>query len=196
MLTYCSGMSLEPVWHEFHEWAHYFVATSSSDRWLNIMTGLGAAGAVVAGVGVVVGGIFAWRYGRKASVSISATPHEVPDGVILATRPVVKGVGLFRVKFHGPKGASVQVREVRLDDSATSGLRLDRQWEQEAVFGEQHADGGEELPTTVMFRLQEPDPAVVGWVVWVSIQAPTRWMPGSSESWADRIFVPRPKGGK
>jgi hypothetical protein len=161
------------------------------DRWVNVMTGVGAA---VAATGILTGGVIAWLYGRKASVSITAKVHRTADGVILATRPLIKAVGIFRVRFQGPHGASVQVRELHLDDNALAGLRLGDQWEQAAVFGEQHADGGEQLPTTVIFRIRNPAPTVVGWVVWVTVQAPTRWVPNASESWADRIFVSTEEG--
>lgn len=46
-----------------------------------------------------------------------------------------------------------------------------------------------------MFRLRKPADQVVGWMVWLEIQASRRWIrivPNATGSWADRIFVPRP----
>ena len=170
-------------------WANRPAHAGASDRWVNVMTGFGAA---AAGAGVVAGGVLAARYGRRASVSISATAEPLPDGgFIVAARPIVRGVGIFRVKFHGPNGALIRVREVYLS-TTDSGMDQGEFWEQAAVFGEQYAEPNEELPTTVLFRLYKPDPAVVGWVVWVGIEAPTRFL-STTTSWADRIFVPRPK---
>jgi hypothetical protein len=173
---------------------HVFV---SSDHWLNVMTGLGAAAAVLAFLG---GAYLAARYGRRASISIDADITELPDrSVLIAARPVVNAVGLFRVKFHGPSGAVIRVREVYAVEPSVSPKGL---WEGEfrlapAIFGDddenqQFVESGEALKTTVLFRVLVPD-GVIGWMVAVSIKAPTRWMPGSSGAWGDKIFLSRPK---
>jgi hypothetical protein len=172
---------------------HPPVGNPAPDRWLNLVLGLAAVATVA---GVVGGAYLAAQYGRRASISIAATivPLEV-GGVVVAARPVVKAVGLFRVRFHGPHGALVRVRELRLVDPSElpTGMKEDRYWEAVGVFGDQFAEGGEELTTTVMFRLPSIPHQVVGWIVAVGIEAPTRWVPRSSGAWGDKIFVPRPK---
>lgn len=185
------------VWMIWALWVNQPTAAHAAptDRWLDVMTGIGAT---TAAVGVVVGGTWALLYGRKASVSVSAEAHPLPDGgVILTARPLVRAVGLFRVKFYGgAAAATVDVRELRLDDDAESGTQLSiEKWTEVAAFGEQHADGGEEVPTTVVFRLRKPADNVVGWMVWLDVQASRRWVhvvPNATGSWADRIFIPRP----
>ncbi len=170
------------------------------DRWLNVMTGLGASAAVLAFLG---GAYLAARYGRRASISISADISELPGGsVLIAARPEVKAVGLFRVKFHGTAGAVIRVREVYAVEESVSQTGL---WEGQfrlaaAIFGErdedqQFAESGEALRTTVLFRVPAPD-GVIGWMVVVSIKAPSRWMPGASGAWGDKIFVVRPEPKK
>jgi hypothetical protein len=174
------------------------------DRWLNVMQGLGATATVL----VFLGGAYSVaRYGRRASVSVEAKAMQHSSGVVLSVRPTVKAVGIFRVKFHGPRGAVIRVAEwyvppgydpdLGYDPQNPHGLALveGRVWEHAAVFGEkgeQFAEGGEALSTTSDFLLPNPSPSTVGWSVNLFIAAPTRWMPGSSGAWADRIFVPRP----
>ena len=184
------------VWFWLALWGNKPADSGSSDRWLNVMLGLGATAAVMA----FLGGLYlSARYGRRASVSISANVYPLPDdGVALATRPVVKAVGIFRVRFRGARGALIRVREMftaPLEETEGTGLKRGREWEQATVFGEQFAEAGEELATTTVFRLPPLPPSVIGWTVTIVIQAPTRWLPGSSGAWADRIFVPRPEIG-
>jgi hypothetical protein len=165
-----------------------------SDRWLNFALGLAG---IATAAGVAGGAYLAARYGRRASISIRATVEALDDGgVIIAARPVVKAVGLFRVNFHGPRGALVRVREHLLvdPDESPTGMKQGLYWELVAVFEEQFAEAGEELATTVLFRLPPArDRKVVGWIVAVAIESPTRWMPGSSGAWGDKIFVARPQ---
>ncbi|MGH9007426.1 MAG: hypothetical protein ACRDV6_06915, partial [Acidimicrobiales bacterium] len=79
------------------------------DHWLNILTGSGATAAVV---GVVGGAAFAARYGRRASLTISATAEPAKGGYLIIVRPCVKAVGIFRVKFtRGSAGSQVLVTE-------------------------------------------------------------------------------------
>jgi hypothetical protein len=167
------------------------------DRWLNAMLGLAAVATILAFVG---GAYLAARYGRRASISIDADVTELPDrSVLIAARPVVNAVGLFRLKFHGPRGAVIRVRNVYAVEPSVSPKGL---WEGEfrlapAIFGDddknqQFVESGEALKTTVLFRVSVSD-GVIGWVVAVSIKAPTRWMPWSSVAWGDKIFLARPK---
>lgn len=175
-------------------WALWINSAShapNTDRWLAFMTGVGA---MTAAVGVVIGGVWAFLYGRKASVSISAEAHPLASGeIILSARPIVRGAGLFRVRFYGADAAqAVMVCELHLDDSADSGTRLSRdQWGQRAPFGDQHADGGEAVPTTVVFRLWAPAETVVGWMVFLNLRASRRWVPNATQAWGDRVFVAR-----
>ena len=180
------------LWHNHQE-----SGSPTPDRWLNVVLGLGAAAAVLA----FLGGVYlAARYGRRASISISAEITPLSGGdVLISARPEVTAVGLFKVKFHGTSGAVIRVREVYAVDAAVSPTGL---WEGKyrlaaAVFGEdddnkQFAESGEALKTTVLFRTPAPE-GVVGWMVVVSIKAPTRWIPGASGAWGDKVFLTRPK---
>ena len=167
-----------------------------ADRWLNVMTGLGATSAVLGFLGAAY---LTARYGRRASISINAETSELSGGsVLIAARPEVKSVGLFRVKFHGTAGALIRVREVYAVEESVSRTGL---WEGQyrlaaAIFGDredrQFAESGETLRTTVLFRVPAPD-GVIGWMVVVSIKAPSRLMPGASVAWGDKVFVRRPE---
>ena len=159
-------------------------------HWLTIVTGLGA---VATAAGVAAGACLAMRYGRRASVSVSAKAYPTLTGIVIATRPVVKAVGIFRVKFHGPKGAVVKVTEIYINDSRElqDGLSRDR----DAVFGTQFVEAGEELTTTSVFPPTSPSPRVIGWRVSIAIAAPSRLL--ASGGWrADQIFVPRPEASE
>jgi hypothetical protein len=155
---------------------------------LNLLIGLGAgAGAV----GVAIGGVVAYTYGRRASASISAEAHLAAGSVVLATRPLIKAVGIFTVRFHEDQGAVVRVTEVYVDKAG--GLHDARFWMADGVFGRQQVDPGEDLATTVVFSLPPPAESVVGWRVSIGIRAPTRrGLRQASAAWADRVFVPMP----
>ena len=157
-------------------------------HWLTIVT---AIGAVATAAGVATGGWLAARYGRRASASISAQVYATPQGVVMATRPSVKAVGIFRVKFHVTKGVKVHVQEVFISDDGE--LASARYWENGTNWGQQYVDAGEELTTTVLFRLLDPPVRVIGWQVYLSVSAPTRLVaPNASASWVDQIFVALP----
>lgn len=170
---------------------HHFVivhqAPASSDPWLNIVLGVAA---VATTLGVFAGGYLAARYGRKASVSISAEAHTIDGGVVIATRPVVRAVGLFRVKFKDDAGAAVWLTEMYLDDQG--GLSSGSKWKQDNIFGPSFVEGGEDLTSTVLFHQPEPKPRVVGWRVSIEITVANRLLPGKGWSWADQVFVPKP----
>ena len=194
-LPFVAGVVVSLVFAGLALWGRRSVGLGA-DRWLNVMLGLAALATILAFVG---GAYLAARYGRRASISIDAKVTDLKNGsFLLAARPVVTAVGIFRVKFHGPRGAVVRVRDVYSVDPSVSPTGL---WEGEyrqaaAIFGDdddnqQFAESGEALKTTVLFRVAPPE-AVIGWMVVVAIRAPTRWMPWSSGAWGDKLFVPRP----
>jgi hypothetical protein len=171
-------------WHYLTQHPFHYLAQHG----LNLVIGVGA---FATAAGVVTGGLVAYAYGRRASVSISAVAHTRPTRVLLAARPVVKGTGIFALRFHRERGAVVQATEVYVDPAGV--LHDARVWIASSVFGQQQVDSGEELATTVLFSLPLPHDSVVGWRVSVGIRAPTRRaFPKASAAWADRVFVPRP----
>lgn len=155
------------------------------------MTGVGAA---VAGIGVFVSSGLAYRYGRRATVSIRAEAHLTQTGAALVTaRPSIRAVGIFPVRFRREGGAVVRTTEIWADDDGE--LHDGRFWEQDDVYGETYvyAEAGEEVATTIVFPLGVPSPLVVGWRVSVVIRAPERRIfPEASVGWTDRVFVPMP----
>jgi len=157
------------------------------DHLFNIVTEVGAT---VGALGVAAGAFIAARYGRRASVSVSAEAYITPVGVVLATRPVVRAVGIFPVRFHGTRGVLVGVTEVKRGDDGK--LVTGQTWEQVEAFGPEHVEPGEELPTTVLFQVGPLTESIIGWRIDLGVQAPTRFL-ASSSAWADQIFVPRPK---
>jgi hypothetical protein len=167
---------------EWREPLHYLAVHG-----LNIL--LGAGGAATA-VGVIYGGVLAFLYGRRGSAVISAEAHNTWTGFVLAARPILKAVGIFRVEF--PERGSATVRVIELHLTTSGDIKEGRFWEHPAVFGHQFVEAGEELPTTVLFNLADPPSSVVGWTVFFTAEAPTRFRRLRSGSWADQIFVPRP----
>ncbi|MGC9963200.1 MAG: hypothetical protein ABSE47_15020 [Acidimicrobiales bacterium] len=155
-------------------------------HWLTIVTGVGSF-ATAAGIGT--GAVLAVLYGRKASVSISAEAHLTESGVVVSARPMVKAVGIFRVKFHVTEGVSVRLTEVYVENGD---LKEGQFWTKGGAFGQQYVDSGEELTTTVVFSPMSPAPSVIGWLVYLKIAAPTRLTKFRTAWWADQAFVPRP----
>lgn len=158
-------------------------------HWFIIVTSMGA---VAATAGVVAGSVLAALYGRRASASLTATASTGDLHVVLAARPVVRAVGIFRVKFHPERGARVRVQEVYIDDSGDLKL-AERRWDKTTGWErQQYVDAGEELTTTVVFRLPLPTLRVVGWQVFLNVDAPRRrTAPGATSAWSDQVFVPR-----
>jgi hypothetical protein len=167
-----------PWWdHQFH-----YLAVHG----LNIAIGLGAgAGAV----GVAAAGLVAVLYGRRASVAVSAEAHQTPKGIVIAARPVVRAVGIVRVKFHESKGMEIRLREVYVQAGE---LKEGRYWTKCDAFGPQFVEAGEELTTAVVFPPLHPPPSVIGWMVFLNASAPTRLKRIKSGWWSDQVFVPRP----
>jgi hypothetical protein len=174
------------VWWAF--WGNHSANSGTPDHWLDVMTGLGAA---VTAAGVLTGGVLAARYGRKATVQLSAEAYWTPDVVLVSVRPSVMAVGIFRVRFKESRGAVLTTTELWMDTKG--GVNDGGHWDQDAVFGPSFVEGGETLTTTTVFPVGKPQSNVVGWRVSIAIQVPRRWyVPGDAFTWADRVFVPVP----
>jgi hypothetical protein len=159
------------------------------DTWLDIVLGLGA---IATGAGVAGGGFLAWRYGRRASVSVSATVQATSDGYVLAIRPVVRAIGIFPVRFQKLTGAVITIWNMYVDDSGLL-VPLGEPYEMPDVYEKQFADAAEELATTVLWHPRKPtDRRVVGWSVVIVIEAQPRWLREKGSWWTDRTYVPRP----
>jgi len=153
---------------------------------LNLVIGLGAGAGAVA---VAAGGVLAFLYGRRASASVSAEVHSRPEGYLVIARPVIRAVGLYRVKFQETDGVMVRLREVHLDN--------DELVERECMvypgaFGQQYVDAGEELSTSVTFPPLRPPESVIGWLVFLDVAAPTWLARFRTGVWRDQTFIPRP----
>jgi len=157
---------------------------------------LTAGGATAGIVGVALGAGFTFLYGRRASVSIAAKPHETPNGLVIATRPTVKAVGVFRVKFRNRDGIVVRLVEVYVDGNGDLQEDEETAREHTGAFEQQYVDPGEELTTTVTFSPTNPPESVIGWTVYLGISAPTRLARFRTGWWADQIFVARPISGE
>lgn len=153
----------------------------SPDHWLNAATGAGGIAACLATIGA---GVMAARYGRRASVSISAEAQPTATGFLIVARPSVKAVGVFRVRLRSRADSSrVVVAEVR-----SSGGRdpvLARVATRSGFFGDVLIDGGEEQITTTLVPVPAPHPSAIGWAVWFQVSARNRflrlaWVPNLS----------------
>jgi hypothetical protein len=136
---------------------HAAVRGIGDHHWLTILTGLGS---FATAAGVATGAGLAVLYGRKASVSVTASTHVTPSGIVVAARPIVKAVGIFRVKFHATQGVTVRLTEVYIEEGE---LKEGRSWTKTDAFEQQYVDAGEELPTTVVFPPINP-PWVGHWL--------------------------------
>jgi hypothetical protein len=168
---------------------HPGVTGTAGHDWLAIVTGLGA---IATAAGVVTGAVVAVLYGRKASVSVTASPHVTESGIVVTARPIVKAVGLFRLMFHEIEGVTVRLTEVYVEDGE---LKEGRFWTADGAFGQQYVDAGEELQTTVVFPPMNPPGSVIGWLVYLKIAAPTRLARFRGAWWMDQVFVSRPDQG-
>ena len=161
-------------------------APAHGDPWLNVALG---AAAIVTILGFAGGLYLAVRYGRRLSVSVTAEAYSTPSGVVLAVRPSVRAVGLFRVKLAKGTGATLKVTEMYIDNAPS--LQGARHWIEADVYGDSYVEGGEDLRTTTNFLVPNPVDRVVGWRVSVEINIKKRILPGSSSGWGDQIFVPK-----
>jgi hypothetical protein len=157
-------------------------AAPPSDGWLNLWLG---AAAIATLAGVVIGGIFTARYGRRASVSLTAAAEPVPGGFLIIARPSVKAVGVFRIKFtKGEEGSQLLVSEtyVAADWQPTRVQPV----VVKDLFGDTFVEGGEELTTTTMVALPAPPGSVIGWTLWIQVCAPNRFLRLSWLRWVLR----------
>ena len=151
---------------------HHAVNSPAPDTWLNIMLGLAA---IATTAGFAAGAIFTGRYGRRASVSISATATAVPGGYLIVARPSVKAVGVFQVKFtKGEDGSQLQVAQVFIDGEWQP-IR-DPVERRNNLFGDAFVEGGEELVTTTLIPVPKPPGSVIGWLLWLQVCAPNRFL--------------------
>lgn len=163
---------------------------------LAAVTELGAGATFL---GVVAGALLAFIYGRKGSVSVSGVAYYTPYGLVVAARPCVRAVGVFRVKFRRKVGATVRLQEVYLIGGA---LKSGRWWDELEVFKQQFVDAGEDLNTTVVFAPEPAPPTMIGWNIFLNIAAPrplwglrtlSRLFRPRASWWADQAFVCRPQ---
>jgi hypothetical protein len=147
-----------------------FATTPAPDHWLNIVLGVAALLTIA---GVLIGAFFTVRYGRRASVSLSAEALRTEVGFVIVARPSVKAVGVYRVKFvEGPAGSTAGVTEMYPD--ASGRLHEGMTYPVHDLFGDSFVDGGEELVTTTLVSVPSPAGSVIGWTVWVRFRAPNR----------------------
>jgi hypothetical protein len=139
-----------------------------SDHWLNIV--LGVAG-ILTGVAVVFGAAFTLRYGRVASVSVTATPKLIHEGILVVVRPSIKAAGVLAVKMFRGRGSLVTVAEVI---QAGNAINLQTSIETENVFEDSFVVGGEELLTTTIVPMPRLSEALLGWSVELKVYAPNR----------------------
>lgn len=163
--------------------------------WLSIVLG---AAAIATGLAFIGGLYLTVNYARRATASVTATATPLAGGgFLLAMRPVVKAVGILRVKFRKGTGAQLIVFEVWVD-TRYSGDPKTRQIgiPITEIFGDPRkvrVEPGEELGTEVVLRVLPPSPLTVGWAVALSVDGRRRWwLPWVPSVWNDRVFVPRP----
>lgn len=159
--------------------------TTPPDHLLNFVLG-GAA--VLTILGVTVGGWFGLRYGRRASVSLTATVDEREGGCLVVIRPSIKAVGILRVKFKkGAAGSQVDI--VELKRPATGQIQMAMIPGARGVFGDSFLEGGEDLLTTVIVPVRSPSDDVVGWAVELRVHAPNRFL---RFGWLGHLLRARP----
>ncbi len=129
-------------------------------------------------------------YCRKATAIVAGEAHRAGGDVLIAARPSVRAVGIFRLRFGQDGGSWLRLTEIeRGPDSLVSG----RQWDQPiSVFGAgSFVEAGETLTTTVVFDVGRPDEAVLGWRLSFGISV-GRFRKAQDWAWADRMFIPVP----
>jgi hypothetical protein len=157
-----------------------------ASTWADAFSAAGALAAVAAAVG---GAIVAIRYGRKATVEVTAEAVARGATVLLAVRPSVQASGVFRLRFPDGDGSRVRVTEVWTTEA---GLADGRYWETSAVFGSSHVEAGEKIWTTVLFQVDPLDGRLMGWRVMLDVAVARRFSRGREWVWDDRIFLSAP----
>jgi hypothetical protein len=152
--------------------------------WSDAFSAAGATAAVIATVG---GAVVAIRYGRKATAQIEASVYEAGNTILLAARPSVRAVGVFRLAFADD--CRTTVTEVW---TTREGLVQGRKWGSRAVFGPSFVEAGETIWTTVVFDLGPPSEYLVGWRAVFDVTVSRRFGRNGEWVWNDRIFVPSP----
>ncbi len=193
-------VSVISYWVWWALWGNQPPGAAASDHWLNVMLGLGGLAAVA---GVVGGAYLAARYGRRASVSIKAEARPNNSGVLIVARPIVKSVGIFRVRFEEEEGAVVKATEVWIDDDRKVRVEIGERSlgrtgsNSEAFTNDTFVEGSEELQTTVLIPMPPPTARVIGWMVSLEVYARSRFLYDLFRGrrpywWTDRVFVERP----
>jgi hypothetical protein len=150
----------------------------------DIIGDIGGVAGVIAGLG---GSWFALMYGRKANATVTATAQLTPHlEVVLGVRPTVSGVGLFRTKLLGT--SRLHVTQVV---SGPDGLSLGTPWMNTFEWPAPFIVPGETLSTEVVFDLGAARAEVVGWRVYLFVDA--RRLSAAKGQWGDRIYVSAPK---
>jgi hypothetical protein len=115
--------------------------------------------------------------------------YEAAGTLLMAARPSVRAVGVFRLAFADDESCSISVTEVW---STTDGLVDGATWRSPAIFGTSVVEAGESIWTTVLFDLGPPADYLVGWRVVLDVALTRRFRPGRDWVWDDRVFVPAP----
>jgi hypothetical protein len=191
------GIPFPPMWKHFrhapwghgHAWAQ-FIPASGSDHLYNFITAAGAAAAVV---GLVVGGIVAVLYSRKATATVSAELHPTRRGTVLAVRPAVHALGPFKLEFaEGDQAPEVRVTPVLATETGTrpddESARTKPAFPRDVRGNAQFVSPNETLTASRLFRVDPVPEDVVGWVVSLSIASKGFIRRGLN--WADEVFVP------
>jgi hypothetical protein len=192
------GRGLERVLH------HLATPAAPSDEWLNILQGLGAAAACLT---FLVGLVVAFRYSRKANISVSGKASRPGGHVVIEVRPSATAIGPLALKF-GKK--HLEVDEDETAETAGAWLSMYEMLYdadvQKVVPGEgdqgaaafprdekglaQFVNPGETLTGSEVFRVDPTTPNLVGWTVCLNVDA--RGL-RSGMHWLDRVFVPVPE---
>jgi hypothetical protein len=166
----------------------HHLASGGGDTWLNVALGLAACAAILAFAGAAFA---AFRYSQKATITIEASAHRTPQGMVVAARPSVTPLGPFRFRFAPEDGALVDFSEVLSVDGAGTEdgeVRPSRK----AFPGNQWISPGETLTSSLIFKVDPETPRLLGWLVCLSIHSRGKVIRNGLH-WTDRDFVPLPE---
>ena len=109
----------------------------SAGVWTDFFTAAGSTAAVAAAAG---GAYASVRYGRRATVQVSAGAVQRSGVTVVVVRVSVRAAGFFRLKIHEDRPSTVRVTEVwALRDGLADGLY----WETGGLFEERFVEPGE-----------------------------------------------------